>query len=223
MRSLLPSTTLDNPILATDKIPELAKFEQSTRNGLLVERQIWVKPHHSGATPMCEAISTATRVLKPWVEQHLDCFPPIVINISDGASTDGAPQIPARELLNLKTNDGSVLFFNINIAGLDESLGSSGSPGASGSPVPPSPKKPQPTPPSATKRIVYPSDAINLPNESARTLFEISSVIPDQMRKLAETYEVSLEPGARGFIYNATSKDLTTFLDTGTPRAVGES
>ena len=223
VRSLLPSTTFDNPILATDKIPDLAKWEQSTRNGLLQERQIWVKPHHNGATPMCEAITAATRVLKPWIEQHLDCFPPIVINISDGASTDGAPQIPARELLNLKTNDGSVLFFNINIAGLDESLGSSGSPGASGSPIPPSSKKPQPAPTNAAKRIVYPSDAINLPNESARTLFEISSVIPDQMRKLAEKSEVSLEPGARGFIYNATSKDLTTFLDTGTPRAGGES
>jgi hypothetical protein len=47
----------------------------------------------------------------------------------------------------------------------------------------------------------------------------MSSVLPDALRKNANSREVSLEPGARGFIYNATSKDLTTFLEIGTPPA----
>ena len=213
VRTLLPNSTVDNPILPIDKIHTFAKTEQSTRNGLIEERKVWVQPHHNGATPMCEAIMTATKVLTPWVQQHSHCFPPIVMNITDGVSTDGAPQIPARDLLNLKTDDGSVLFFNINISGFDEP------PTASGAPTPPSPKKPQTGPAGAAKRLVYPSDSVKLPNEAARSLFEMSSVLPDALRKNANSREVSLEPGARGFIYNATSKDLTTFLEIGTPPA----
>jgi hypothetical protein len=211
VRTLLPNSTVDNPILPIDKIHTFAKTEQSTRNGLIEERKVWVQPHHNGATPMCEAIMTATKVLTPWVQQHSHCFPPIVMNITDGVSTDGAPQIPARDLLNLKTDDGSVLFFNINISGFDEP------PTASGAATPPSPKKPQTGPAGAAKRLVYPSDSVKLPNESARSLFEMSSVLPDALRMNALGRELSLEPGARGFIYNATSKDLTTFLEIGTP------
>jgi hypothetical protein len=201
-------------LLTIDKINLLAKTEESTRNGLVEPRKVWVQPHHNGATPMCEAIMTATKVLTPWVQQHAHCFPPIVMNITDGVSTDGAPQIPARDLLNLKTDDGSVLFFNINISGLDEPLISSGAP------TPPSPKKPQSGSAGASKRLVYPSDSVKLPNEAARSLFEMSSVLPDAMREKALSREVSLEPGARGFIYNATAKDLTTFLEIGTPTKV---
>jgi len=213
VRTLLPNSTVDNPILPIDKIHTFAKTEQSTRNGLIEERKVWVQPHHNGATPMCEAIMTATKVLTPWVQQHAHCFPPIVMNITDGVSTDGAPQIPARDLLNLKTDDGSVLFFNINISGFDEP------PTAGGAPTPPSPKKTQTGPAGAAKRLVYPSDSVKLPNEAARSLFEMSSVLPDALRRNALGRELSLEPGARGFIYNATSKDLTTFLEIGTPPA----
>ena len=213
VRTLLPNSTVDSPILPIDKIHAFAKTEKSTRNGLIEERKVWVQPHHNGTTPMCEAIITATRVLTPWVQQHAHCFPPIVMNITDGVSTDGAPQIPARDLLNLRTDDGSVLFFNINISGFDEP------PAAIGAPTPPNPKKPQTGPAGAAKRLVYPSDSVKLPNEAARSLFEMSSVLPDAMREKAISREVSLEPGARGFIYNATSKDLTTFLDIGTPQA----
>lgn len=214
VRALLPNSTIDNPLLPIDKINLLAKTEESTRNGLVEPRKVWVQPHHNGATPMCEAIMTATKVLTPWVQQHSHCFPPIVMNITDGVSTDGAPQIPARDLLNLKTDDGSVLFFNINISGLDEPLISSGAP------TPPSPKKPQSGSAGPSNRLVYPSDSVKLPNEAARSLFEMSSVLPDAMREKALSREVSLAPGARGFIYNATAKDLTTFLEIGTPTKV---
>lgn len=213
VRTLLPNTTVDNPILPIDKIHTFAKTEQSTRNGLIEERKVWVKPHHDGSTPMCEAIITATKVLTPWVRQHAHCFPPIVMNITDGVSTDGAPQIPARDLLSLRTDDGSVLFFNINISGFDEPAST---PGHS---TPPGTKKAQIGTTGAAKRLIFPTDSVKLPNEAARSLFEMSSVLPDTLRKNANSREVSLEAGARGFIYNATSKDLTTFLEIGTPPA----
>ena len=212
VRSLLTDTTLADPIRSIDKISAHAEIEQSTRNGIAEERNVWVKPHHDGQTPMCEAIINATRILAPWVKAHADSFPPIVMNVTDGVSTDGAPQIPARDLLSLKTNDGSVLFFNINIAGLsDEGRGSSGA-----APTP-QPTKPNPISPRGARKILFPNESVQLPNEAARSLFDMSSVIPNQLRKSAESLEIVLAVGARGFAYNATSTDLTRFFDIGTP------
>lgn len=213
VRSLLPDTTLADPIRSIDKIYTHAKIEKSTRNGIAEERSVWVKPHYGGQTPMCEAIINATRILAPWVKAHADSFPPIVMNVTDGLSTDGAPQIAARDLLSLKTNDGSVLFFNINIAGLsDEGRGSGGA-----APTP-QPTKPNPLAPSGAKKILFPNESVQLPNEAARTLFDMSSVIPNQLRVVAEGKEIVLAVGARGFTYNATSTDLDRFLDVGTPQ-----
>ena len=212
VRSLLPDTTLADPIRSIDKISAHAKIEKSTRNGIAEERNVWVKPHHDGQTPMCEAIINATRILAPWVKAHADSFPPIVMNVTDGVSTDGAPQIPARDLLSLKTNDGSVLFFNINIAGLsDEGRGSSGA-----APTP-QPTKPNPISPRGARKILFPNESVQLPNEAARSLFDMSSVIPNQLRKNAESFETVLAVGARGFAYDATSADLHRFFDVGTP------
>ena len=212
VRSLLPDTTLADPIRSIDKISTHAKVETSTRNGQLEERNVWVKPHHDGQTPMCEAIVNATRILTPWVKVHADSFPPIVMNITDGVSTDGAPQLPARDLTSLKTNDGSVLFFNINIAGLSDA-----GQGPTGAAPAPKPTKPKPTAPSGAKKILFPNESVQLPNEAARTLFDMSSVIPNQLRKTSERVEFVLAVGARGFAYNATSNELTRFFDIGTP------
>ena len=210
VRSLLPDTTLADPIRSIDKISTHAKVETSTRNGQNEERNVWVKPHHSGQTPMCEAIINATRILTPWVKVHADSFPPIVMNVTDGISTDGAPQIPARDLLSLKTNDGSVLFFNINIGGLGDE--------GQGSPVAaPNPPKPKSGASGAARKILFPNESVQLPNEAARTLFDMSSVIPNQLRKSAEGLEIVLAVGARGFAYNATSTELTRFFSIGTP------
>jgi hypothetical protein len=161
---------------------------------------------------MCEAIINATRILTPWVKAHADSFPPIVMNVTDGISSDGAPQIPARDLLSLKTNDGSVLFFNINIAGLND-----GGQGSAGAAPTPQPTKPKPIAPSGAKKILFPNESVQLPNEAARTLFDMSSVIPNQLRKSAEGLEIVLAVGARGFAYNATSTELTRFFSIGTP------
>ena len=213
VRSLLPETTLADPIRSIDKISTHAKVEVSTRNGISEERNVWVTPHHNGQTPMCEAIINATRILTPWVKIHADSFPPIVMNVTDGVSTDGAPQIPARDLLSLKTNDGSILFFNINIAGLNDD-----GQGSAGAAPTPQPTKPKSGPLGGSKKILFPNESVQLPNEAARTLFDMSSVIPDQLRKTAEGKEIVLAIGARGFAYNATSTDLNRFFDTGTPQ-----
>jgi hypothetical protein len=55
-------------------------------------------------------------VLEDWVLRHPISYPPIVINITDGESTDGNPIEPAHQLASLSTKDGNVLIFNCHIS-----------------------------------------------------------------------------------------------------------
>ena len=57
----------------------------------MVKFPIWFDPRAYGGTPMKEAFQKAQLILKSWLEQHPNCFPPVVIHITDGMSTDGDP------------------------------------------------------------------------------------------------------------------------------------
>ena len=50
---------------------------------------MWLEPKAAGKTPMCEAFQAAHEVIGGFVAEHPACFPPIVINITDGMATDG--------------------------------------------------------------------------------------------------------------------------------------
>lgn len=49
---------------------------------------VWIDPVAKPRTPMSEAFNRAGAVLADWVKSHPESFPPILINISDGAATD---------------------------------------------------------------------------------------------------------------------------------------
>jgi hypothetical protein len=111
------------PISEIAKNPE--RVDQRMRKvedgaGGLVEQPIklpiWVDAVSNGPTPMLTALGRARELLEPWVNQHQDSFPPIVINISDGQPTDGDPTPEAETLQSLTTKDGSALLFNIHIS-----------------------------------------------------------------------------------------------------------
>lgn len=90
-------------------IPELAM------NPIDRNEPKWVETLADGPTPMGEAFNKAGQILAPWVKQHADSFPPIVINITDGVATD-EPQLWANRLRTLSTSDGSLLLYNLNIS-----------------------------------------------------------------------------------------------------------
>jgi hypothetical protein len=114
----------------------------------------WVDAVANGPTPMGEAINYAGQVLAPWVKNHQGSFPPIVINVSDGAATDD-PEVWADRLKSLRTEDGNVLFFNLNISRV-------------------------PSPP-----LLYPAHDQGLPHEFAKRLFALSSPLTERMRTTA--------------------------------------
>lgn len=102
------------------------KEEKRTRKGVElkeVEKAQWVEPVAAGKyTRADKALTLAKTLLDKWMKEHheKDCYPPTIINITDGAfngisnPSEVNTQL-ANELKALFTNDGNVLMWNIHI------------------------------------------------------------------------------------------------------------
>lgn len=151
-----------------------------------VKFPIWFEPVASGGTPMCKALEEARRVAQGWLGQHPNCFPPVVINITDGESSDGDPTGAAAGLRSLSSTDGELLLLNLHLS---------------------SQRK---TP------ISFPSSDAELPDQFARLLFQMSSPLTPNMMTAARQEGFPVTEGARGFAFNADLVAAIKFLDIGT-------
>lgn len=188
-RDLVPISELG----ANPRIEKRKKKESDGAGGIIeldVDFPVWFDPVANGGTPMCQALVKCQQIVDDWAQNHPKSYPPIVINITDGEATDGDPSLPAREIVNLSTDDGNVLMFNCHI---------SSRPGA---------------------KIVFPSDSSQLPDEFAKMLFNMSSLVPEGVRNEALKEGIELTEQARGFAFNADLVDLIQFLDIGTRSGV---
>jgi hypothetical protein len=93
----------------------LVSIVELTQHPLVADQPRWLEPGAGGPTPMGAAINHAGAVLAEWANQHPESFPPIVINISDGAPTDD-PEPWVHRLTSIATQDGNLLLFNLNIS-----------------------------------------------------------------------------------------------------------
>ena len=100
---------------------ETVKRKTSDGAGGLVEVEddfpIWIEPVASGVTPMAAAFEMACNLVDSWTKNHQSSFPPVVINISDGAP-DSQPDVQnaASKLSKLGTSDGTTLILNAHIS-----------------------------------------------------------------------------------------------------------
>jgi hypothetical protein len=147
---------------------------------------VWMKPSADGATPMCEALGSLKSMLQTWIEDHPGSFPPTILHLTDGESSDGDPLNAGKELLGLRTDDGPVLLFNCHISS------------------------------NSRTRVEYPSSISQLPDSLSRTLFQISSELPAGFLAAAEQLGVKTEPGSRGFVFNADPSSVVQFYEIGT-------
>jgi hypothetical protein len=152
---------------------------------------VWVEPVYGHRTPMCQAVAVAGAHVYEWASAHPDSFPPIIINITDGMVTDSPYEGAgldewAQRLTNIQTSDGPALLFNIFL-----------SPAGSANPV------------------MFPATDAGLPAPGP-DLFRISSPLPPPMVANAHSTGIPLEPGARGFGFNADAYNLVRFLEVGT-------
>jgi hypothetical protein len=151
-----------------------------------VKFPVWFEPQCSGGTPMGAALQAASDILQGWAVEHPKGFPPIVINITDGESTDGDPVPSAKHLTALGTDDGPVLLFNVHLSS------------------------------SASAPIELPGAVEGLPDQYAQTLFEMSSPLTPFMVNRARELGMSVDKDSRGFIFNAQPLQVIQFLDIGT-------
>ena len=76
---------------------------------------IWFDPKHAGGTPMRAALNKTMETVADWCERHPTSYPPTILHVTDGQSTDGAPDEAAEGLRRLSTKDGEVLLFNLHV------------------------------------------------------------------------------------------------------------
>lgn len=103
---------------------KMVREEVRTRKGVTikeVEKKQWMTARHDGNwTHMDKALKRAEGLLVNWMHEHhdKDCYPPTIINITDGeynGVTDDEMLQLSNQLKSMFTNDGNVLFFNIHI------------------------------------------------------------------------------------------------------------
>lgn len=162
--------------LRLEKRNKIEVGDDGSRIEIPVTVPIWVEPSAGEATPMCAALERACELAEKWAVEHLDSYPPVVINITDGASTDGDPSYLARELVKIYTRHGQALLFNCHLTNLN------------------------------AKAVEFPHDVNLLPpdpEQLAPLLFSLSSIIPEPARRaIMDTTRTSLQTGARGFVFN---------------------
>lgn len=115
-----PSELKEHPY---KKIP--TKKETRTRKGVKVvevEEVQWIEAEATqGWTRVHLAFEKAKSLLDEWMEKHhdKDCYPPTIINITDGEFNGATKEYvlqQANELKSMFTNDGNVILFNIHIS-----------------------------------------------------------------------------------------------------------
>lgn len=145
-----------------------------------VQFPIWVQPVAGGGTPMCAALEYAYNLVENWTYEHPDHYPPVVINVTDGAATDGDPSPIVQRLCQLGTSDGNTLLFNIHITALN------------------------------SHPVFYPAGEDELPPDRyARLLFSLSSIIPEPSREpLQQMLGREIFPTTRGFIFNGDAASV---------------
>jgi len=185
-RDLVPiSEIADHPA----RVDERSKRVDDGAGGLVdqsIKFPIWFDAVARGGTPMCEAMGHARRIVSDWLAQHPSSFPPIVINITDGESTDGDPTSAGEDLRRMESQDGSPLLFNVHLSSQRASP------------------------------IEFPDSETGLPDQYAQLLFRLSSLLPAYMRGIAQQEGYQVSDGTRGFVFNGDIVSVIRFLDIGT-------
>lgn len=174
-----------NPVRVEDR-----KRKMDDGAGGIVETNIkfpvWFEAIASGGTPMREALTRAAEELVTWCDNHQDCYPPTILHVTDGESSDGDPEEIATHLRQIRTNDGEVLILNLHVSVL------------------------------AAEKVSFPAGDSGLPDDYAKMLFRMSSQLPEHLVRYAQEkgHKVGIE--SRGFMFNAEAAEIVDFFDIGT-------
>lgn len=151
-----------------------------------VKFPVWFEPQSNGGTPMCEAIRRAGEELAAWCDMHPNSYPPTVLHVTDGESTDGDPEPLADTLRQFSTQDGNILLLNLHVSA------------------------------QAGHPISFPASESGLPDQYAKALFRMSSELPSHLVKAVQEKGHKVSNESRGYVFNAEAGEIVDFFDIGT-------
>ncbi len=214
VHSALPRVNLDEFPIDMERLKQEAQ-KTDTEEGELVPRakREWVEERSDGLTPMVAALKQARKIIEDWIPTHKSSYPPTIINLTDGMPNDDEKYLEMLEngyigdlsqtgLINesnaikqLHTDDGNVMIANCHISS------------------------------EQTITVEYPAYASEIEkiDPLARILFEMSSTIPEPLRKLGNDpmFDMGLASNAKFFLFNAETKSMVNFMKFGTTTATG--
>ncbi len=174
------------------KIVKEKKGPNGTKKLVEYQAKSWIQPIADARTPMLAAMTMATKLVDEWIKNgHQNSYPPVVINITDGEATDATNNElieAAKNIKQLRTNDGHVLFLNCHLSDVEG------------------------------KAVIFPDDIGQLPNNSyAKTLYEMSSVMPDVYNDIiqGQLAVAATKSSMRGMSFNTDGSRLIKFLNIG--------
>lgn len=175
---------------STLRVEERQKEIDDGAGGLVdrpVKFPVWFEPRASGGTPMRQAITKAAEELVSWCDTHQGSYPPTVLHITDGESTDGDPEDLAAQLGQIQTSDGGVLLFNLHVSASD------------------------------SRPVEFPASMTGLPDAYAELLFRMSSPLPQHLIEVASgEWGLAVGVESRGFMFNGDAEQIVKFFDIGT-------
>jgi hypothetical protein len=182
----------ENPI----RIEERAKKIDDGAGGIVEQKTkfpIWFDPQNQGGTPMRAALTRALELAADWCDAHMHSYPPTILHVTDGQSTDGSPEEVADGLRQISTSDGRCLLFNLHVSV------------------------------QGGQEVLFPTSEAGLADEYSRMLFRMSSPLPRHLAKFAIGKGYSITDNSRGFIFNGDPKCIVDFFEIGTrPKLVAD-
>lgn len=175
-----------------------------TRKGVQikeVEQIQWLEARCDGNwTHLHKAFEKAKELLDTWMTKHhdKDCYPPTIINITDGAFNHATKEQliqQANELKALFTNDGNLLLWNIHVTPENES------------------------------KILFPTHKEELNgNAYAELLYDMSSLLPSKFNDSISALKGC--PNDKPYTAMSTNVDMSTLIhlmDIGTPTNINQN
>ena len=184
--------------------PKCYNIIQQDTDGNMVSTPLtlheWVEPKACGSSPMYEALIQVKKLIADWCDNphHRDCFPPLVINISDGGCSDAEYDELidiAKDIKELRTTDGSIIFINIYLSTDRDHESHS---------------------------IIFPSTEEVIEDENESLLYNMSSVLPKELEHVI--FEFRGGDGHKSykcFARNATICEAFALADIGTEGCIG--
>lgn len=140
---------------------------------------------------MAKAFEMAAELVQAWTRDNPDNFPPVVFNITDGVPDDAEAAKQAAQRLAGFGTSDGKVLIYNCHIGNE------------------------------TPKFILPASDASLTDPGAKLLFELSSILPQELFKLAQNADLNPQEGSRGFVMNASPETLIKLLTFGSVVGAG--